>query len=83
MKDVDLTLITKEQLEKLMEYPILRYFKWGHLPENLQMVSQPFADLAWNLIRMEDDGTVTRHPETHEALRKLLEAKDCAVRAAL
>lgn len=53
-------------------------FAWQHLPEHLQRVSQPFADLAVSLLGLVPDG-----PELSTALRKLLEAKDCAVRAAL
>lgn len=55
---------------------LLQFFAWGHLPERLQNVSRPFGELA-NVI-ME---TLPRNPERTTALRKLLEAKDCAVRA--
>ncbi len=57
---------------------ILRYFVFLHLPENLQKVSSPFSDLAWKIEKMLPPG-----PEKSTALRKLLEAKDAAVRAAL
>ncbi len=57
---------------------IARYFTYTHLPPKLQAVSQPFADLAEQMIRMLPDG-----PELTAGLRKLLEAKDCCVRAAL
>lgn len=56
---------------------ILRYFEYEHLPERLQDVSQPFHGLA-HLVALSLDG-----PEATVCLRKLLEAKDCAVRAAL
>ena len=57
---------------------ILRFFTFGHLPERLQTVSRPFCELAGEIAaRAPDD------PETLVALRKLLEAKDAAVRAAL
>ena len=59
-------------------YPILRFFEFGHLPTHLANVSQPFADLAHDLAR-----TLPPGPEVSTALRKLLEAKDCFVRAAL
>jgi len=59
-------------------YPVLKYFKYDHLPEKLQEVSKPFCELAFNLA---DD--TSSNAETAVALRKLLEAKDCAVRAAL
>lgn len=58
---------------------ILRYFEYGHLPTRLQELSKPFYDLAHGLADRGDlDG-----PELTTRLRKLLEAKDCAVRAAL
>lgn len=57
---------------------ILKYFEWGHLPDRLQLVSQPFANLAQTIANRAPD-----NPETTVALRKLLEAKDAAVRAAL
>ena len=57
---------------------ILKYFEYEHLPEHLQVVSQPFHELAHELVEQELEG-----PELTAALRKLLEAKDCAVRAAL
>lgn len=58
------------------DYPILQFFTFDHLPEHLADVSRPFADLA-EVIAAETDGD----PETEVALRKLLEAKDAAVRA--
>lgn len=58
--------------------PILRYFEFGHLAEHLQPVSRPFAELAATIINV-----APRNAERSTALRKLLEAKDCAVRAAL
>lgn len=57
---------------------LLRYFAWDHLPPKLQTVSEPFYRLA---MRMVD--TLPPGPEFTVCLRKLLEAKDCAVRAAL
>ena len=56
---------------------VLQYFKYEHLPEKLQVISKPFSELA----SMVADGP--GNPETTVALRKLLEAKDAAVRAAL
>lgn len=57
---------------------VLQYFAYAHLPERLQAISKDFADLA--------EKTADRAPDSQEttvALRKLLEAKDAAVRAAL
>jgi hypothetical protein len=58
--------------------PILRYFKYDHLPQHLQMISAPFAMLAEHTIMK-----LPRSAERTVALRKLLESKDAAVRAAL
>lgn len=58
--------------------PILRYFAYDHLPLNLQEVSAPFCALA-----VQIENTLPRGPEKSVALRKLLESKDAAVRAAL
>lgn len=60
------------------EHPTLRYFDYGHLPEPQAVVSQLFHDLAH-----EVGGGKTAGPETSAGLRKLLEAKDCFVRASL
>lgn len=57
---------------------LLQFFSYEHLPPHLQKVSEPFSVLA-NLIV----DTVPSNPERTVALRKLLEAKDCAVRAVL
>lgn len=57
---------------------VLGHFHFEHLPPHLQKVSKPIGDLAVNLaIEMPDD------PEVTIGIRKLLEAKDCFVRAAV
>ena len=56
--------------------PILRYFHYKHLPEKLQESSKPFCDLAGYIVEH-----LPRNAERTVALRKLLEAKDAAVRA--
>ena len=56
---------------------ILRYFEFAHLPERLQATSRLFHSLAHQMAA-DLDG-----PELTAGLRKLLEAKDCMVRAAL
>jgi hypothetical protein len=58
--------------------PILKYFQYSHLPARLQEISKPFALLA-QLIETDTPGG----PEKSAGLRKLLEAKDCIVRANL
>lgn len=57
---------------------LLQFFRYSHLPKDLQEVSRPFWDLA-NLL-------VTNLPENAEktvAIRKLLEAKESALRASI
>lgn len=51
-------------------------FAYDHLPERLQVVSKQFHDLAEAMIN-----SLPSNPETSAGLRKLLEAKDCFVRA--
>lgn len=59
--------------------PMLQFFKYEHLKSlALQAVSMPFCQLAEWMVT-----TLPRNPERTVGLRKLLEAKDCAVRAAL
>lgn len=53
-------------------------FDYVHLPEHLRVISSPFADCAVNLLAQVQDG-----PELSACLRKLVEAKDCAVRQAV
>jgi len=57
---------------------MLQFFEYKHLPEHLQSVSKPFGELAKQIVE-----TLPSNPERTVALRKLLEAKDCAVRALL
>ncbi|WP_411815483.1 hypothetical protein [Gordonia sp. SND2] len=57
---------------------LLSLFAYGHLPPHLAPVSARFADLADTLVTNLSDG-----PELSTALRKLVEAKDCAVRQAV
>ena len=60
-------------------HELIKYFQYEHLPEHLQTMSKPFAELASQI----DIATATDNSEKEMALRKLLEAKDCAVRASL
>lgn len=57
---------------------LMQFFAYAHLPEHLQTISKPFGDLAQSIM-----DTLPKNPERTVALRKLLEAKDCAVRAKL
>ena len=61
-----------------MTEPILQFFAWSHLPPHLQEVSSLFGSLAEEIV-----AKLPRNPERTVALRKLLEAKDAAVRARL
>jgi len=56
----------------------MKYFEYKHLPPHLQEVSKPICDAANHYNEALDDS-----PEKTAGLRKLLEAKDCLVRAAL
>ena len=58
---------------------LLLYFEFSHLPENLQAISRPLSDIAWEMV---SNGELNG-AELTVGLRKLLEAKDCFVRAAL
>lgn len=64
--------------EPITSEPILQFFAYAHLPEHLQEISQPFGILAKSIVDQ-----LPRNPERTVALRKLLEAKDAAVRARL
>jgi hypothetical protein len=56
----------------------IQYFEFKHLPAHLQAVSEPIHNLAHLMEHVLPDG-----PEKSAGMRKLLEAKDCFVRAAL
>lgn len=59
-----------------MEDRILAWFNFNHLQEELRTVSAEFSKLAHFCVQHLQPG-----PERTVALRKLLEAKDAAVRA--
>lgn len=58
--------------------PMLQFFQYAHLPEHLQAISRPYCELAATIA-----ATYPRNPERTVTLRKLLEAKDAAVRTHL
>jgi hypothetical protein len=64
--------------EDCKKAPILRFFEYSHLPERLKDISRPFAATAALMLH-----TLPDNEERAVVFRKLLEAKDCAVRAAL
>lgn len=57
---------------------MMQFFAYSHLPPHLQEISKPFGELAQQII-----DTLPANPERTAGLRKLLEAKDCIVRAKL
>ena len=63
---------------ELKKSPLLQFFRYEHLPRELQAVSRPFAELAAVI-----ENSLPNNSEKTTALRKLLESKDCAVRAKL
>lgn len=69
--------MTNQAIQPEPPEQILKFFAWEHLPAKLQAVSQPFQVLASHIM------TLPRSAERTVALRKLLESKDAAVRAAL
>lgn len=56
----------------------MNFFDYAHLPQRLQRVSEPIHTLAHMMNKTLPDGA-----EKSAGLRKLLEAKDCFVRAEL
>lgn len=67
---MDLTGLHPAVLEKL------ECFDYGHLPQHLQDVSKPFHDVAYEMAYLPG-------PQVSIGLQKLIEAKDCMVRAAV
>jgi hypothetical protein len=62
----------------LRSHGTLQFFAYEHLPPDLREVSKPFGELA-----MFIDKNLPINSQKWAALQKLLEAKDCAVRAKL
>lgn len=54
----------------------MRFFEYKHLPDSLMGVSKLFHDVAVAVVDSTPEGA-----EQSACLRKLMEAKDCAVRA--
>lgn len=57
---------------------IIQFFSYDHLPDHLKSISKPFAELAQKVA-----DHLPKCPERTVCLRKLLEAKDAAVRSAV
>lgn len=69
----------EEQNETMVASPIMKYFAYSHLPKgDLQNISAYCSDTADHMDFLLPGGA-----EKSAGLRKLLEAKDCFVRAAL
>jgi len=54
----------------------IKFFEYEHLPLELQRISKPICELAKLMEETLPDGS-----EKSAGMRKLLEAKDCFVRA--
>jgi len=67
---------TEEEKKEMQEDRMMKWFAYEHLPEHLKEISQPFCFLAREMCHKIEPG-----PERTVMLRKLLEAKDAAVRA--
>lgn len=86
LKDLEKELhdIIQGNLGSLMEgrdprtLKLLTFFLGWHLPPHLEEISAESMGLAFSMMKQLPDG-----PELTAGLRKLLEAKDCFVRAAL
>lgn len=67
-----------------LEWDIVRmkYLRYDHLPENLKPVSKLFYDLAAELAHMMEDFSGP-NDQFDQGMQRLIEAKDCFVRAAL
>ena len=61
-----------------MHHPLMKYFQYDHLPEKLQKISKPVCEIALQMAK-----EISSNDEKTVGLRKLLEAKDCFVRAIL
>lgn len=59
-------------------YPLLDFFDYRHLPQPLQDIARVMTVTAWEMVQ-----TLPYSTETSAGLRKLMEAKDCFVRAGL
>ena len=79
VNDINRIIVLDRPVNKPAFRPhILQFFDYDHLPEELQAVSAPFHNLANAIVE-----NLPHNPESSTALRKLLEAKDAAVRAKL
>ena len=78
---VDQDLKEIKELAKKILHPstleVMQWFEYKHLPPNLQETSKYFHHVAWAIASSCYEGGA----ENTYCMRRLLEAKDCAVRA--
>lgn len=55
---------------------IMQFFEIGEAPEEMAVIMRPF-----NILAEQIASAIPRNPERTVALRKLLESRDCALRA--
>lgn len=72
------TILAGAELNTVTPNRMMKYFEYAHLPAHLQEVSKVLCESAEHM-----DKTLPESAEKTVGLRKLLEAKDCFVRAAL
>ena len=81
LKGVKYDVIIIDEFKDIQMHPsteaILKFFEYEHLPVHLQDISKDISLIAWQMAEKLEG------PELTAGLRKLLEAKDCFVRAAL
>lgn len=58
--------------------PLIQFFAFEHLPPHLREISEPFGALADAIVAALPD-----NKDRHKSLRRLLEAKDWAIRSRL
>ena len=81
---IDLNIPTSSAERVQEKEHILQFFSYDHLQGPVKEVSKPFCELAHRIVNGDPVNGVAglpRNPERSVALRKLLEAKDAAVRA--
>jgi hypothetical protein len=61
-----------------VDEPMLQFFEFAHLRNDLQPISALFAELAAEIVTI-----LPPNPQRDVAVQKLLEAKDAAIRARL
>lgn len=80
MASPDQVVVRNSEVESTQTPPpadhIEQFFSYGHLPEPLADISKVICDAAQVMLTL-----CPRNPERTAGLRKLLEAKDCFVRA--